>query len=43
SGLSRIFTRQLNRLQVLDFGVLTKEMDQAVTDKLRMDYTRDDV
>ncbi|GJY28343.1 putative ribonuclease H-like domain-containing protein [Tanacetum coccineum] len=42
SRLSGIFTKQVNRLQVLDFGVLTKEMDQIVIDRLRMDYTRDD-
>nr|GEW74334.1 hypothetical protein [Tanacetum cinerariifolium] len=42
SGLSGIFTRQVNRLQVLDFGVLTEEIEQAVMDILRMDYTRDD-
>nr|GFA32630.1 hypothetical protein [Tanacetum cinerariifolium] len=29
-------------LQVLDFGVLTEEMDQAVTDRPRIDYTGDD-
>ncbi|GJS62041.1 enolase 1 [Tanacetum coccineum] len=27
------------RLQVLDFRALTKEMEQAITDRLRMDHT----
>nr|GEU57686.1 hypothetical protein [Tanacetum cinerariifolium] len=39
--LSAIFTRQVNRLQALDFGVVTEEMDQPVTDRPRMDYTWD--
>ncbi|GJS45073.1 gag-pol polyprotein [Tanacetum coccineum] len=32
----------VHRLQVLDFGALTKEMDQAITDRLRMDHTGGD-
>nr|GEW95374.1 copia protein [Tanacetum cinerariifolium] len=33
---------RVNRAQLLDFRVLTDEMDQAVTNRLRMYYTRDD-
>ncbi|GJV75183.1 hypothetical protein Tco_1506767 [Tanacetum coccineum] len=40
--LGRIFGRQVNRLQVLDFGALTEEIDQAITDRLRMDHTEGD-
>nr|GEX24939.1 hypothetical protein [Tanacetum cinerariifolium] len=36
-----IFTSQESRLHVLDFGVLTEDMDQSVTNRLRMDYTKD--
>ncbi|GKB01626.1 hypothetical protein Tco_0829670 [Tanacetum coccineum] len=38
--LGRIFTREVHKLQVLDFGALTEDMDQAITDRLRMDHTR---
>ncbi|GJU30085.1 hypothetical protein Tco_1173674 [Tanacetum coccineum] len=37
--LGRIFTSQVHRLQVLDFGALIEEMDQAITDRLRMEHT----
>ncbi|GJS11362.1 hypothetical protein Tco_0368158 [Tanacetum coccineum] len=36
--LDRIFDRQVNRVQVLDFEGLTKEMSQAVTGRLRMEH-----
>ncbi|GJU43824.1 hypothetical protein Tco_1201090 [Tanacetum coccineum] len=40
--LSRILGRQVHMLQVLDYGALTKEMDQAINDRLRMDHTECD-
>ncbi|GJY21264.1 hypothetical protein Tco_0393830 [Tanacetum coccineum] len=40
--LSRILWRQVHMLQVLDYGALTKEMDQAINDRLRMDHTEGD-
>nr|GEZ26074.1 hypothetical protein [Tanacetum cinerariifolium] len=36
--LARIYNRQVHRVQVLDFDVLIKEMDQAMTDKPRMSF-----
>ncbi|GKA75705.1 hypothetical protein Tco_0782083 [Tanacetum coccineum] len=36
--LGRIFDRQILRVHVLDFDVLTEEMDQALTDRLRMEH-----
>ncbi|GJR99376.1 hypothetical protein Tco_0315885 [Tanacetum coccineum] len=38
--LDIIFGRQVNRVHVLDFARLTGEMRQALTDRLRMEYTR---
>ncbi|GKE11773.1 hypothetical protein Tco_1415324, partial [Tanacetum coccineum] len=40
--LGRIFSRQMHRLQVLDFEALTGEMDQAITARLKMDHIRGD-
>ncbi|GJT04657.1 hypothetical protein Tco_0839119 [Tanacetum coccineum] len=37
--LARIFDRQIHRVQVLDFDVLTEEMDQAMIDRLKMEHT----
>ncbi|GJZ10597.1 hypothetical protein Tco_0545356 [Tanacetum coccineum] len=37
--LDRIFKREVNRVQVLDFEELTDEMGKAVTNRLRMDHT----
>ncbi|GJR50424.1 hypothetical protein Tco_1400945 [Tanacetum coccineum] len=37
--LGRIFDRRIFRVQVLDFDVLTEEMDQALADRLRMEHT----
>nr|GFB17411.1 hypothetical protein [Tanacetum cinerariifolium] len=34
--LGRIFGRQVHKLQVLDFGSLSEEMDQSITDRLRI-------
>ncbi|GKC00846.1 hypothetical protein Tco_0986982 [Tanacetum coccineum] len=36
--LGRIFDRQVSRVQVLNFEEFTKEMGQAMTDKLRMEH-----
>ncbi|GKG46286.1 hypothetical protein Tco_0501132, partial [Tanacetum coccineum] len=36
--LSRIFDMQILRVQVLDFNMLTEEMGQALTDRLRMEH-----
>ncbi|GKB40406.1 putative reverse transcriptase domain-containing protein, partial [Tanacetum coccineum] len=38
--LNMIFGRQVNRVHILDFEGLTVEMRQALTDRLRMEYTR---
>ncbi|GKC85691.1 hypothetical protein Tco_1141408 [Tanacetum coccineum] len=38
--LDTIFGRQVNRVHILDFEGLTVEMRQALTDRLRMEYTR---
>ncbi|GJZ81621.1 hypothetical protein Tco_0646615 [Tanacetum coccineum] len=38
--LGRIFDRQVNRVQVLDFARLIDEIGRAVTDRLRMVHTR---
>nr|GEV77899.1 hypothetical protein [Tanacetum cinerariifolium] len=37
--LGRIFDRQILRVRVLDFDILTKEMNQALTDRLRIEHT----
>ncbi|GJZ88137.1 hypothetical protein Tco_0659919 [Tanacetum coccineum] len=37
--LARIYDRQVHRVHVLDFDVLLEEMDQAMTDRLRMEHT----
>ncbi|GKG44732.1 hypothetical protein Tco_0486170, partial [Tanacetum coccineum] len=37
--LDTIFSRQVNRVHVLDFEGLMVEMRQALTDRLRMEYT----
>ncbi|GJV99072.1 hypothetical protein Tco_1554324 [Tanacetum coccineum] len=37
--LARIYDRQVHQVQVLNFDVLTEEMDQAMTDRLRMEQT----
>nr|GFB05968.1 hypothetical protein [Tanacetum cinerariifolium] len=37
--LATIFSRQVNRVHILDFGVLIEEMRQDLTDRLRMVYT----
>ncbi|GJZ60197.1 hypothetical protein Tco_0616013, partial [Tanacetum coccineum] len=37
--LDRIFKREVNRVQVLDFEELTDEMGKAVTNRLRMEHT----
>ncbi|GKE75642.1 hypothetical protein Tco_1537683, partial [Tanacetum coccineum] len=36
--LGGIFGRQVQRLQVLDFGAFSEDMDQAITNRLRMDH-----
>ncbi|GJX62405.1 hypothetical protein Tco_0295305 [Tanacetum coccineum] len=36
--LGRIFDRQVNRVQVLDFKELIKETGQAMTERLRMEH-----
>ncbi|GJR23439.1 hypothetical protein Tco_0971966 [Tanacetum coccineum] len=36
--LGRIFDRQVSRVQVLNFEEFTKEMGQAMTDRLRMEH-----
>ncbi|GJY42826.1 hypothetical protein Tco_0431039 [Tanacetum coccineum] len=38
--LDTIFSRQVNRVHILDFARMTVEMRQALTDRLRMMYTR---
>ncbi|GJW96071.1 reverse transcriptase domain-containing protein [Tanacetum coccineum] len=38
--LATIFSRQVNRVHILDFEGLTEEMRQGLTDRLRMIYTR---
>ncbi|GKB16293.1 hypothetical protein Tco_0850216 [Tanacetum coccineum] len=40
--LGGIFGRQVQRLQVLDFVAFSEEMDQDITDRLRMDHTGGD-
>ncbi|GJT92256.1 hypothetical protein Tco_1081101 [Tanacetum coccineum] len=37
--LGRIYNRKVHQVQVLDFDVLTKEMDQAMTNRHRMEHT----
>ncbi|GKB08216.1 hypothetical protein Tco_0836500, partial [Tanacetum coccineum] len=37
--LGRIYDRRVHRIHVLDFEELTEEMDQALTDRLRIDHT----
>ncbi|GKD39754.1 hypothetical protein Tco_1259961, partial [Tanacetum coccineum] len=36
--LAKIYDRQVNRVQVLNFDVLTNEMQRVITDKLRMEH-----
>nr|GEX27409.1 hypothetical protein [Tanacetum cinerariifolium] len=38
--LDMIFSRQVNRIHILDFVGLTEEMSQTLTDRLKMAYTR---
>ncbi|GJV01178.1 hypothetical protein Tco_1334747 [Tanacetum coccineum] len=38
--LDTIFSRQVNRVHILDFAKLTVEMRHALTDRLRMVFTR---
>ncbi|GKC92308.1 hypothetical protein Tco_1157750 [Tanacetum coccineum] len=38
--LATIFSKQVNRVHILDFEGLTEEMRQGLTDRLRMIYTR---
>nr|GEX71032.1 hypothetical protein [Tanacetum cinerariifolium] len=40
--LGRIYDRPVHRIQVLDFDVLTEEIDQAMTTRLRMEHTGSD-
>ncbi|GKD97898.1 hypothetical protein Tco_1381795, partial [Tanacetum coccineum] len=37
--LAMIYDRQVHRVHILDFDVLTEEMDQTMTDRLRMEHT----
>nr|GEY21322.1 hypothetical protein [Tanacetum cinerariifolium] len=37
--LARIYDKQVHRVHVLDFNVLTEEMQQAMTNRLRMEHT----
>ncbi|GJR57569.1 hypothetical protein Tco_1499731 [Tanacetum coccineum] len=37
--LGRIYNRKVHQVQVLDFDVLTEEMDQAMTNRHRMEHT----
>ncbi|GKE27040.1 hypothetical protein Tco_1442424, partial [Tanacetum coccineum] len=40
--LGRIFDRRIHRVHVLDFDVLTEEMQQVMTDRLKMEHTGGD-
>ncbi|GKD31519.1 hypothetical protein Tco_1242297 [Tanacetum coccineum] len=40
--LAMIYDRQVHRVHILDFDVLTEEMDQTMTDRLRMEHTSAD-
>ncbi|GJX40871.1 hypothetical protein Tco_0255861 [Tanacetum coccineum] len=40
--LETIFSRQVNRVHILDFKGLTPDMRQDLAERLRMVYTRDD-
>ncbi|GJW91244.1 hypothetical protein Tco_0168797 [Tanacetum coccineum] len=40
--LARIYDRQVHRVHVLDFDVPREEMEQVITDKLRMEHTSAD-
>nr|GFC95752.1 hypothetical protein [Tanacetum cinerariifolium] len=40
--LETVFGRPVNRVHVLDFVRLTKEMRQTLADRLRMAYTEDE-